>query len=499
VNKRIAFIDFQKPVRFGHLEPEAPLAFLFLSHSLKAAGYETRLFSFWEGTHDRERFYQDVVAYEPKVLAMNGTFGVFASDLVALLGPIKERLPDAVSIFGGIAATTSPAAYLREPLVDYVCLGEGDSVIVDFCESVSKGQSPVDIPGIYRLDDLSRRPLEAQIVDDLAKVDLDLELIDWTLYATNTDGKIFLRSLQTSRGCPFSCSFCYRSAVRVPYRRFPIERMLTWLGHIKERTRCDFIRIVDDHFFVNEGHAKAVIQEFHQLGVGLEALDLRAETIKHELLSFATANGVRSMFMGSESPVDDILKRMNKRITRTSIDQAIEVIRQYPQITFGTQLMLGTPGMNDDDVSKYVDFAISTTKSTPNLSVNFVVFVPFPGSLFSQEIAKTWPQYAFDTVQSMSQLSTNARFGLEWTSLSAAVKDKVYGIRELFSLYQFASFAGRYAQSEKCSPIWKMPIGLAARTYSALLEWRLRKLKWVSCRMERKLISWLLGRPIGYA
>jgi len=354
MNNRVAFIDFQKPLRFDYIEPEVPLGFLFLSHAVKRDGFATKLFSYWQGRDNLADFVAQVAAFEPDVIAMSGICGAFAVDMMVILEALKARLAKAISIFGGVGVTISPEAYLNEKAVDYVCLGEGDKVFLDFCRMVRNGQVPAAIPGIYGKDDFDRRPHEVQVIQDLSGLDMDMELIDWNPFV----GDGVLRSLQTSRGCPFACHFCYRSAIKAKYRMFPVEKVLGWARYVKARTDCRQVRIIDDHFFVDKHRSIEVITKYREAGIGMVSLDLRMEDITGDLFATIARIGIDSLFVGLESPIDRILKGMNKRTSRAVIDKAFSVVRQFRSINVGTQMILGVPGMSDGDLKETIGYSI---------------------------------------------------------------------------------------------------------------------------------------------
>lgn len=491
MNKRIAFIDYIKPVRTETTELEAPLAFLFLSHAARSAGYETRFFLFRQDDRHLEDLVDEILAFDPRVLAFNGTFGVFAPDSVELARKLKKKSGHAVTIFGGISCTVSPQAYLEDPAVDYVCLGEGEKVFVDFCRAVCHDLEPKEIPGIYNRDDLGRRPFEAQVIADLSQVDLDMDLIDWNLYTRKRGDTVTLYSLQSSRGCPFSCSFCYRSSVPCKYRVFPEEKLLNWVKYLKDRIDFQYISFIDDHFFVNKRHCISLVKKIYEMGIKLTRLDIRMEDISDELFSLVDRYEVGGLFVGLESPIDDVLDRMNKKTSRRMIDQALDVVRRWPRVQVLAQLMLGVPRMNARELMETIRFAADRLQDTPNLRLGFVPYIPLPGTRFTQEIVSNWPHYQMDGLDDIAELSTSGRFDLEWTDLTPELKNKMYDVRGLFFLYDLF-----YRQSfREDFPGW-FRYGL--RTYAAFLKKRLLLLKLTGSTLERKTISLLARRPVGY-
>ena len=489
-NNRIAFIDYQKAFRFGSIEAEAPIGFAFLSHSLKKAGFETRLFSYWEGIHQQEDFFNDLIEYKPMLIGANGTFAIFAADIIKIIEPVKRACPEITVLFGGIAVTNSPEAYLSSPLVDYVCLGEGEKAMTDLCKALRDKQEKFEIPGIYDKHDIGKRQKEIQYIDDLDDVDMDLELLDWNSYTTENGASRTLWSLQSSRGCPFACNFCYRSRVRIKYRLFPEEKFIKWVDYVHAKSNCNAIRLIDDHFFVNKERSKRIITALQTRKIKLETLDIRMEDISDELMAFAAQNNVLSMFVGLESPIDRILNMMNKKTSRKLIDDALIIIRRYPDILFYAQIMLAIPGMTKKDIKDSIKFAIKSIKNTPNLFLHFVVFIPLPGSKWGEEIGEKWKKYQFNKLTDLSDIGEKCRLGLEWLDETETVKQKIYQIPRLFELFRFIR---RARERQYQSPLPSYVLYL----YEKVIEFRLRHLKFMNCEKERIAINKLFKKQIG--
>lgn len=116
---------------------------------------------------------------------------------------IKEAI-DVPIIFGGIHPTTCPEEVLGNDCVDIICKGEGDYALLELCDEIENNTLRYDIKNLWfkrdgKIVQNSTRPLIA---------DLDsLPFPDKELFAPHINIKNSYLSV-TSRGCPFSCSFC---------------------------------------------------------------------------------------------------------------------------------------------------------------------------------------------------------------------------------------------------------------------------------------------------
>ena len=92
---------------------------------------------------------------------------------------------------------------------------------------------------------------------------------------------------QTTRGCPYNCSYCEVTQVYGgKFRHRPVAEVIHEIKEIRRLTKSDFIYFVDDNFVANRRHAMAIMEQLIPLkliygclatasvGDDLELLDL---------------------------------------------------------------------------------------------------------------------------------------------------------------------------------------------------------------------------------
>ena len=125
-----------------------------------------------------------------------------------------------------------------------------------------------------------------------------------------------LGSIQTTRGCPLSCSFCSVTAVNgARYRQRPIADVVREFGLIREKS----VLVVDDNLI---GTRPDHVARAKDLFRALAEADLRKEWIAQvtinfaddeELLTLARRAGCRGVFIGFESPTPEGLREIGKK------------------------------------------------------------------------------------------------------------------------------------------------------------------------------------------
>lgn len=121
-----------------------------------------------------------------------------------LASRLKKQIPAVRVLVGGPEVTPDNEWVLRHPAVDGAVFGEGESRIAAAVEALARGRGTHDIPGTCFK---SRDGL--QIHDDpVTQWDLgacSYPYLDHTIEPAR-DGTLFL---ETARGCPFHCRYCF--------------------------------------------------------------------------------------------------------------------------------------------------------------------------------------------------------------------------------------------------------------------------------------------------
>ena len=141
--------------------PYENLGIEYLSSCLKLHGHKVELAvdpclfrnpyhrsNFWGGVFDHSWItVERVLSLNPDIVAfsvMTDTYQ-WASRLA---GRIKEKSAVPI-VFGGVHATLSPEYVIENPAVDYVCVGEGEDVVVGLANKIADYGGCASIPGLW--------------------------------------------------------------------------------------------------------------------------------------------------------------------------------------------------------------------------------------------------------------------------------------------------------------------------------------------------------------
>ncbi len=365
------------------IEPKAPNIHIFSQFQLP------RLGSFILGTLMKQRGWDveiiveelqkvDFEAIRTATLVGISTITPTAPRAYAIADRVREMgIP---VIMGGPHVTFLPEEALMHS--DYVVRGEGEKALMAFIDVREKGGSYSNVPNLSFIEEgkVQHNPMQP-FVDQLD----DLPYPDFSLFK-GKNRRIAGRQIipvQTSRGCPFDCSFCSVTGMFGKRYRFRSTENI-----VEELRQYDdpgnFVFFYDDHFTANRKRAKALLQAMIQEKFQFNwSTQVRVDIARDpELVDLMKEAGCHTLFIGLESVNPDSLEAMKKEQTVEEIVAAVRILRKKHIHIHGMFVY----GFDQDDW-KTVRETVRFAKKARLTSTQFLILTPFPGSEFYQKIA----------------------------------------------------------------------------------------------------------------
>jgi radical SAM superfamily enzyme YgiQ (UPF0313 family) len=290
-------------------------------------------------------------------------------------------------VMGGPHVTFMPDEALEH--ADFVVRGEGEIPLMRFIDAWESDRDYRGVPN------LSYRGSDGIVHNAMRKFEYDLDRFpapDFSLIQGGRELKVI--PVQTSRGCPYDCSFCSVTGMFGKKYRFRST------GHILDELRSyrdlgKMIFFYDDHFAANRKRAKELLRAMLAGGLRFKwSTQVRAD-IAHdlELLELMKRSGCHTLFIGFESFNPESLKEMNKKQTVEDIINAVRVIHSF-NIHIHGMFVHGF----DHDTWDSVKMTVNLAKKMKLTSTQFLMLTPFPGSEFHRNVAdrivfRDWSMY----------------------------------------------------------------------------------------------------------
>lgn len=189
----------------------------------------------------------------------------------------------------------------------------------------------------------------------------------------------FLFHVVSSRGCPFSCSFCCRTTGRrIRFR--PVESVIEEICVLQHKYQARNFVFCDEIFTFNRKRVLEFCRQIIEKNIDIEwCCSARVGTLDSETVKAMKDAGCVQISFGFESGSREMLNRFQKK---TSLDEAAEniyLVRKH-NINIGQDFVIGYPGETQKTILDTLEFCCANNLSP---SVNFIT--PLPGSVLFKE------------------------------------------------------------------------------------------------------------------
>lgn len=203
-----------------------------------------------------EGFLEKIESFKPDLLMISAVEGALKRTLALLDAANARNIPN---IVGGVFITAAPEIAIAYPQIKILCVGEGENAVLEVAKRLRDGLKIDDVPNLWiKKEDgqIIKNPLGPPV--DINDILPDYSLFEKTRFYRPMGGKV-LRTipLETSRGCPFTCTYCnspmwtklYKNSCQAVFlRRKRIDRVIEEMKYLMKEYNPELFYIVDDCF-----------------------------------------------------------------------------------------------------------------------------------------------------------------------------------------------------------------------------------------------------------
>ncbi len=364
-----------------------PLGLASIAAYLDRAGLNSLILDCYAHPDADSRLRELLRRERPGIIGISCTTASF-HDSVRLAQIAKDEVPQIRTVFGGAHVSALQEKVLEfSPLIDCAVIGEGEQTMLELAQLA--GAEPSSVGGVvWRANDGSvvnnGYRSDALVLDDLPFPAYEklsgypdaykLPIFNYPK-APNT-------SCISSRGCPYSCSYCDRSVFQRSFRYNSAEYLYQHLKYLKERFGIRHINFYDDQFTFHRGRVEEFCRKMidQPLGITFNCA-VRAEHVDRELLRLMKAAGCWMVSLGIESGDEELLAQHRQNANLDLLAETIRTIKSCGIRTKGL-LMMGLPGESEESIRRSMEYVFSL----PIDDFNLAKFTPFPGSPIYDDI-----------------------------------------------------------------------------------------------------------------
>ncbi len=291
-----------------------------------------------------------------------------------LIKHIKRINKNIYIVLGGVHPATlykQTFKYFYNDL-DFIIQSEGEKSFPMLCKELEDGNDPNMISGLVYKD--KNGGIAANRVSELVR-DLDeLPLPDYSYAADEIKSK-GIAYLIASRGCPVNCSFCSTSSFWGQNVRMNSPERIGEEIELVKRMGAKRIFFHDDTFNLGIDRTIKMSEILKKSGVEY-AIQCRVTPVNEEMIAKLADSGCRHITWGVETLSENILGKINKKITRELVKNAFDICTKFTdKMTTSAFFCVGTPGETEATIKETVDYANANIRSThgPGASMLYVL------------------------------------------------------------------------------------------------------------------------------
>lgn len=375
-----------------------PVGIASLAGSLRAAGHEVGVIDAAAGGWSRPRRFGEyahvgleeaelarrIRDFAPDLVGVSAPFSTQAYNAVAAGRLAREAAPDATLVCGGAHVTALPHT-LPADAFDYLVTGEGELALTELAARLPLGAGAELPRGVRRCGAGSPGPVTLAEPPRMEVLPLPAyDLLDMPLYRRQWP----YAKVVSTRGCPFTCSFCsVHVTLGHEVRKRSIDAIVEELTLLRRVHGIEWVDFEDDNLTAHMSWAKRLFARLADEGLGLR-IDLRdgvrADRVDRELLELMKRAGVVRLAFAPETGSQEVLDEIiGKRMQLEDVERAVRLATEVG-IDVTCFLVVGFPRETRAQIQRTLDYARELRRMGAR-EIWLSCAVPHPGTALWEE------------------------------------------------------------------------------------------------------------------
>ncbi len=332
--------------------------------------------------------------FAPDVVGISNIFSSGSREALDVAALTKKIDPGTVTVIGGPHPSALPKEVLKNDVIDFVVLGEGEYTLKALLRGIeTRDYSGVD--GLAFMENGSIRVnAKSRFIENLDELPFPARhLLPMDKYFEIDEAFIVTRKkpftpLVTSRGCTAQCTFCpVHCTWGKTWRARSAENVLDEIEHLVSSYGVKEIHFDDDNLVLNRKRAQKIFQ-----GIIDRRLDivwtvptgLALWAVDDALLELMKESGCYKLYVAVESGDEHILKDViRKPLDLKSIKPLVHTLKKL-EIEVETFFVVGMPGETEGSLKRTFKFARDLDVD----ATHFFFANPMPGTVLWDVVSR---------------------------------------------------------------------------------------------------------------
>lgn len=308
--------------------------------------------------------------FVPDIVGFSMLFDTSYRELPTLIRLVSRITPFATILLGGAAASYSYSEILNDcPELDAICYSEGEIALKNLLLNLHPAKLFLDTSPNWATHASKDKKLQVAYVSNLDEViAIDYSFVDIEAYDMqqafspyvdySKSHKQFF--LVTSRGCPFSCSFCSNPSIHgKKVRLASVDKIIEHVKHLVDDLGMDVLTLYDDQLLLYADRAKELFRRLIPFNLRIEMPNgVSVRFMDKEMAYLMRVAGVDTVYLAIESGSEYVLKELiNKPLKLAEVAPAVQACRAAGIFTHAF-IVLGLPGETDEHRKETEQFLI---------------------------------------------------------------------------------------------------------------------------------------------
>jgi B12-binding domain/radical SAM domain protein of rhizo-twelve system len=367
---------FEGSIYFGCREPHLPLEYGYSKALLEREGHKAEIIDAQLENLDLDEMRQRLSAFRPDFTVITTA----PSYLFWRCAPPELRVPqetisglrDIAGVVVGVGphASTTPAAALRKLGADVVVIGECEEILPRLTGDWSPLASIAHwedgkprIQGSPHAADMQTLPALRWPAATIARHAHHHHRFDTAPAGPGAE-------METSRGCPYHCTFCAKDNFRNQFRKRPLAAILEELDSLIE-AGVEYVYFIDEIFLPNKDLLEAVAERRIKFGV-----QTRIDLWNHAMIDLLGRAGCVSIEAGVESVTPEGRAWLDKKCRMSTMELADRLVYAKQRVPFVQANLIEMQHDDPEAVNEFRQYVINrgVWANEP------VPLFPYPGS-----------------------------------------------------------------------------------------------------------------------